>query len=475
MRYGTRLWAVLLIIAMILSMGMTAMATEEQELTPEEQAEEEEKQRVYALPAQTADLTGWPEGPSTYGEAAIVMEAGTGAILYAKNIDTSYYPASITKILTALVAMENGNFGDPVSFSPDSVSFLEWGDAQIGMKEGNVITLEQALYAVLLASANEVSYAVGESVGKNAGYDYNWFIEQMNARCQQLGGMNSHFSNPHGLHNDDHYTCARDMALITREAFKHPEIFTIMQTLQYRIDASDTTEEHVFQQNHKMLFPQNPNYYEYAIGGKTGYTSDALSTLVTMADNGSMQLVCVVLKTHGVNIYPDTKNLLEYAFTNFGKASVAENESSEDVAEVLNAPDADTRIILPNGVDFGDLEREIIPDSESVSEGTIEYRYGGNLLGSARVALSQSYMDMLSASPEEEEIPPQTEDSKAEGEADSRDEKGLSGVLDFLQEKSFTEKCILGGAGALLVILMIVLTAVVSVRRKRKRKKRKTS
>ena len=91
MRYGTRLWAVLLIIAMILSMGMTAMATEEQELTPEEQAEEEEKQRVYALPAQTADLTGWPEGPSTYGEAAIVMEAGTGAILYAKNIDTSYY------------------------------------------------------------------------------------------------------------------------------------------------------------------------------------------------------------------------------------------------------------------------------------------------------------------------------------------------------------------------------------------------
>ena len=224
-----------------------------------------------------------------------------------------------------------------------------------------------------------------------------------------------------------------------------------------------------------MLVEGDPNYYEYAIGGKTGYTSDALSTLVTMADNGSMQLVCVVLKTHGVNIYPDTKNLLEYAFTNFGKASVAENESSEDVAEVLNAPDADTRIILPNGVDFGDLEREIIPDSESVGEGTIEYRYGGNLLGSARIALSQSYLDALYAAPKEEETPSETEDGDPGGEGAARKKEGLPKALDFLKEKSFTEKCILGGAGALLVILMIVLTAVVSVRRKRKRKKRKTS
>ena len=141
----------------------------------------------------------------------------------------------------------------------------------------------------------------------------------------------------------------------------------------------------------------------------------------------------------------------------------------------MNEPDSDARVMLPNGVQFEDLEREIIPDSETAGEGTIEYRYAGNLLGSARVALSQSYMDQLSADPEEEEIPPQTEDSEAEEETDSRDEKGLSGVLDFLKGKTFTERCILGGAGALLAVLVIVLAVIISVRRKRKRKKRKTS
>jgi len=496
MRQCKRLLAAVLIVVLYAAFGITVCATEapaseagqpgeagqpaqDGEDKPEELTEEEklkqELDAVYAMPVESNEAEGWPKGPGTYGEAAIVMDVETGAVLYEKNIDAQFYPASITKILTSLVALEYGQFADPVVFTHDCVAFLEPGDSSIGMKEGNQITLEQALYATLLASANEAAYAVADNVGRNAGFDYDWFVEQMNVRCRELGGVNSNFTNTSGLPDPNHYTCARDMALIGREMFKHPEFFQIAQTYQYTIPASETTEEHIFQQHHKMLVEGDPNYYEYAIGGKTGYTSDALSTLVTMADNGSMQLVCVVLKTHGVNIYPDTKNLLEYAFTNFGKASVAENESSEDVAEVLNAPDADTRIILPNGVDFGDLEREIIPDSESAGEGTIEYRYGGNLLGSARVALSQSYMDMLSASPEEEEIPPQTEDSKAEGEADSRDEKGLSGVLDFLQEKSFTEKCILGGAGALLVILMIVLTAVVSVRRKRKRKKRKTS
>ena len=104
------------------------------------------------------------------------------------------------------------------------------------------------------------------------------------------------------------------MALIGRELFKYPEFFTIAQTPQYTIPASGTTEEHVFQQHHQMLILNESEYYPYAIGGKTGYTSDALSTLITMADNGNMQLVCVVLKTHGVNVYPDTRNLLEYVF-----------------------------------------------------------------------------------------------------------------------------------------------------------------
>lgn len=153
------------------------------------------------------------------------------------------------------------------------------GDSSVGLKEGNVISLEQALYATLLASANEAAYAVAENVGKNAGHDYNWFIQQMNEECKSLGGNNSNFVNANGLHDDNHYTCARDMALVGREIWRYPEFLKICQEQSYKIPASDTTEEHVFPQHHKMLIKENKNYYQYAVAGKTGYTSNALSTL----------------------------------------------------------------------------------------------------------------------------------------------------------------------------------------------------
>lgn len=479
-------------------MGMTAFATEvtegqsgeanqngqtqpeaaQPELT-EEQKLQQELDAVHAIPVQSNEWEGWPQGPGTYGEAAIVMDVETGAVLYAKNIDEHFYPASITKVLTALIALENGQFQDPVVFTHDCVSFMQPGDSSIGMKEGNQITLEQALYATLLASANEAAYAVADNVGRNAGYDYNWFVERMNARCRELGGANSNFTNANGLPDPNHYTCARDMALIGREMFRHPEFFTIAQTYQYTIPASETTEEHIFQQHHKMLIAGDPNYYEFAVGGKTGYTKDALSTLITMADNGNTRLVCVVLKTHGVNIYPDTRNLLDYAFANFGKVQAVDYETSEDVAEVLSTQDGESKVILPNGVEFADLEKEIIPDSETGNEGTMEYRYGGNLVGSARVILSQSYIDARSAPPEEIEPEPDIVDDDISDEEEPKERKGLPGILgkalNFLKDKTFAEKCILGGAAVLFVVLVIALIVLLSVRRKRKRKKRKTS
>ena len=233
-----RLIAALLIMLLCMGMSMTAYAVPQ--ITPEEQppaeATEEEAQafkaaqlkKYYDMPVATNEIKGWPQGPGTYGEAAIIMEAGTGAILYGKNIDDQHYPASITKVLTALVALENGKMDDKVTFTHDCVSFLQPGDSSIGMKENDEITLEQALYATLLASANEAAYAVAENVGTNAGHDYQWFIDQMNARCKELGGTNSNFVNANGLHDENHYTSARDMALIGKELFKHPEFFKIV-------------------------------------------------------------------------------------------------------------------------------------------------------------------------------------------------------------------------------------------------------
>lgn len=562
MKRRKKVLAAVLALILVLSMSTAVSATEqaqeetepgdagnvETELTEEERLQQE-LDTAYALPVESNEIKDWPQGPGTYGEAAVVMEVDTGAILYAKNLDGHFFPASITKVLTTLIALENGQLSDPVYFSHDCVAFLKPDEASIGMKEGNQISLEQALYATLLASANEAAYAVGENVGKNVGHDYNWFVEQMNLRCQELGGSNSNFVNTSGLHDANHYTCARDMALIAREMFKHPEFFTIAQTYEYKIPESETTEEHIFQQHHKMMDPGNENYYEYVIGGKTGYTSDALSTLVTMADNGSMQLVCVVLKTHGKNIYPDTRNLLEYAFTNFSKIAAADYETSEDIQSIgerqpavvdvsgeagtdentdgtagggetagteavsmqgnpvtdggsaENAgvqgiagtqesgadnagaqgtsiaegstadaaaaidgaePVGNQYVILPNGVEFKDLEMEIIPDSDVSNTGTLEYRYSGNRMGSVRAVLSPSYFK------KEAEEPKDTEAGKS-SEPDSKDEV-ISGKWDsLLKDKTWTEKIILAVSSIVLVILIVAFIALLIKRSRHKK------
>ena len=431
-------------------------------LTPEQQREKELK-KVYKMKIQSNQIKGWPKGPGTYGESGIVMDAGTGAILYAKNIDTHEYPASITKVLTALVALENGKMDDPVIFTKDCVSFIQPGDSSIGLKKGNKITLEQALYATLLASANEAAYAVGANVGKNAGHDYNWFVQQMNVRCKELGGNNSHFANTNGLHDPNHYTCAIDMALIGRELFKHPEFFQIVQTLNYTIPASETTEEHVFHQKHKMLQPSNSNYYPYTIGGKTGYTSDALSTLITMADNGQTQLVCVVLRTHGKNIYPDTTNLFEYAFHNFTKVDVTTQEKSEDIETFLteDGQSEPNYVMLPNGVDFTALDQKITQDTEDSSTGIVTYSYDGHELGTAKVKLSKSYLKAHTDSTQDE--------SKSSGHDNSKKQTKSGKHLSLGTTKG---KVILG-LSILLVILIITFVATVSRIRKKSNKRKK--
>lgn len=484
MRWGCkRLMSTALVFVLCMTLGMTAFAAEttqsgdkntenvkKKELTEEEKKMQEELDKAYKIPTESNAWEGWVKGPGTYGEAAIVMEVSTGAILYAKSIDSKQYPASITKILTALVALENGELSDEVTFSHDSVAFLKPGDSSIGLKEGNVISLEQALYATLLASANEAAYAVGENVGRKAGYDYNWFIGQMNEKVKQLGGVNSHFANTNGLHDAEHYTCARDMALVGRELFNHPEFFQIVQTLEYKIPKSKTVEEHIFQQKHKMLKPQDSNYYKYAIGGKTGFTSDALSTLVTMAEKDGVQLVCVVLRTHGKNVYPDTTKLLEYGFNNFSKIDISGQVQSEDVKEAVPG---DNYVVLPKGAAFTDLDMEIVPDKDLKDRATLTYTYHGNYVGAANVKLSESY---VKAHTENTEGSEKKESSGKKEGSEKKEEKreeikektgifkipGVSYLWEKLRmsERSKKNKLILAASSALLFVLVILFVGL---------------
>ena len=340
MRRGRQILAAIILLAVMCACReTTAFATEPDAAEQTEELSEEQKaeQAAYEMKVDSNDWKNWPQGPGTYGEAAIVMEVGTGAILYAKNIDSHQYPASITKVLTALVAMENGQLEDPVTFSHDSVAFLKPGDSSVGLKEGNQISLEQALHATLLASANEAAYAVGESVGINAGHDYNWFMEQMNIRCRELGGENSNFANTNGLHDENHYTCARDMALIAKEALSNETVRKISGTVQYTIPATNAYEARELKNSNYFLSGVDEELngkqfkiekYEGVFGGKTGYLYEDQATMVTGLDADGLELYCVVMGSTIEGRYTDIKTLMDYGKANVSKYTAFEQGDS---------------------------------------------------------------------------------------------------------------------------------------------------
>ena len=350
---------------------------------------EEALQAAYDIVPDTNNIRGWPQGPHVYGNSAVVVDMDSGAVLYGKMADERHYPASITKLMTALVALENSEPDDEVLFSQDSVSFLEYGDASIGMTPGEILSMNDAMYGMLLASANEVSYAIAESVGKLMGGDYNKFLQAMNDRAEELGCTDSHWMNANGLHNDQHYTTAHDMARIASAVYQFEEFRTVTQTLNYTIGPTNLVgESRTFQQNHKMLWPGNPNYYEYCTGGKTGYTDQSRTTLVTMADNGNMRLVAVLLQDDG-DVYADTRAMFDYVYSNFSKVQLKGQPKAEGISSY---EDDAAYVVLPAGIDFSSLDSEITITDKKEGTGKVTYFYEGQDVGSADVVLTPEYV-----------------------------------------------------------------------------------
>lgn len=438
----------------------------ESEMTEEEKAEKAAKEahekalkEAYELPVQTNKLKGWPEGPGTYGDAGIVMDAGSGAILYAKNIDKHEYPASITKVLTALLAFQYGDMESQVTISQEALECLGSGYASIGVKAGNVISLEQAMYAMLLASANEAAYAVGETIAAGQGQNYDWFIEQMNEKCAELGGENSNFVNTNGVFDEDHYTCARDMALIGRALFDYPMLFQICQTQQYTIPAADTVEEHVFQQKHHMLLQGNQDYYEYAVAGKTGYTTEAENTLITLAEHDERRLVCVVLHTYSGHPYSDTKALLDYGFDNFQEVPIVENDEEGDYSWVEDG----AYVMLPKKVEFEKLDREVVLHEDGTDNATVTYYYQDMPVGTCEVTVSENYYNKeLQDEPEIEE---DTEWKEKDGEAEKEEEEN--------NKKEKLKAIAAVGAAVILAVCAGIAVVVTNISRKRMEKRRR--
>lgn len=338
----------------------------------------------------------WPDAPETLSPGVILMEESTGTILYEKNSDEAHYPASITKIMTTLLALENGNLSDMVTFSDDAINNTE--GSGIARDYGEQMTLEQCLYGVMLESANECAYAVAEHVGGTV----ENFVDMMNAKAKELGCTNTHFANPHGLQDENHYTTAHDMALIAQAAYQNETFRIIIGTKMYTIPPTNKhAEETVLRNHHDMLCTYhnaNRKYlYPYCVGGKTGYTATANSTLVTYAEKDGMTLICVVMNTQSPNQFIDTVNLFDYAFDNFQVLNVAENDtdySAETTVDNGNLDniepfvelDKDAVIVLPKTAEFSDTSSSVeYNDSDPEIAGSITYTYAGRNVGKADI------------------------------------------------------------------------------------------
>lgn len=359
-----------------------------------------------AAAAKDTTENDWPKGPSVNAESAIVMEASTGLVLYEKNVDTKHFPASITKIMTVLLALENSSLGDTVTFSKNAVYDVDPHSSRIWVAEGEQMTMQQCLYAILLESANDVAYGVAEHIGGSI----DNFAKLMNEKAKSLGCKNTHFVNPHGLPDDNHYTTAYDMALITREALKNDSFRKIFDTPSYQILPTNLQSETRYLHNHHDFVKDQGFHYKDCIGGKTGYTRIARYTLVSVAKRGDLELITVIMKDDSnEHQYTDTQKLFDFAFDHFSIYPIAQIEASDTLNESplftkYNAllsntaspitTDKNGYLVLPNTASFKDAKKEVSFYSEdhtsSVNKSTkvigkISYTYDGKYVGGANI------------------------------------------------------------------------------------------
>lgn len=273
--------------------------------------------------------------PEISSEAAALYDVTHGQFLFEKNSGTRFYPASITKVMTALLAAENLNPDQTVTVSEAAVSNLESGAVTLNVKAGDTFRAGDVLYGMWLKSANELANVLAEAVSGSV----SSFVGKMNARAAQIGATGTHFANTNGLNDSNHYTTAHDYALITAEAFRNSTVQKVASSLHYTFPATGTQGSQYLTMGHKMLNPASAYYYENFIGGKTGYTSKAGNTLTSVAEQNGVRLVAVVLKSSGTH-YPDTRKLFDYGFAAVQSSAQNAANSSHTAESGSQGPDA---------------------------------------------------------------------------------------------------------------------------------------
>ena len=338
----------------------------------------------------------WPRDTGVQAEAGIVVDMDSGAVLFGQNIHLPYPPASITKLLTALVVLEHCQLDETVEFSETAVNSVESDSGnKLGSVAGDRLSVEDCLYGMLLESSNQAANALAEHTAGSIPD----FVEMMNEKIAQLGCTESHFDNPSGLNGDTQYVSAYDMAIIARAAFSNEELLTISSTLSRKLAGTANYPGGITVENeNRLIKPDDELYYPSAKAGKTGYLIAAGNTLVTYGEENGRRLVSVILKGQPRQYFMDARTLMEFGFRDFKNIAPAESEGRYVTGEeVLHLDRGDFAcqdlmidpaavITLPNGASLedADVTLDALPAEDSErAVGQLTYTYNDRVIGTA--------------------------------------------------------------------------------------------
>ena len=368
----------------------------------------------------TNAIPGWPQAADISSTAAVVMESSTKTSLFSQNANQPLYPSAAVKIMTTLVALENSQLTDTVTMTATGVSGVTDGGVNISAQLDETFTMEQCLYAIMVASANDIALQVAEHVGGSV----EAFVEKMNARAKELGCKDTIFTNPTGLPDENQHTTAYDMALIMRAAMNNDTFRTIAAAQSYTIPATNVSGgERALTNKFTMTNTADPAYYQGCLGGKEGYTQASGSTLVCAASRNGVTLICVVLNGAAGVTDDEAISLLNYGYDNFGRLELPD----EDLNRISGGI-----VFVPNGASADSLT---FKDKEKGDKIRRSYYFGDTRVGTATL---------------ENEVA--AEDTKAE-----IGEKNMKEAKDFSATRNNTMYYVIGGIGISVLLLLLFL------------------
>ncbi len=390
-------------LCLLLTLTVPVFATGAVDQEPEEETEEENSD---VGRGSTSQIFNSPVG------AALLYEMNTGTVLYSKDADAQMYPASLTKIMTCMLALENGDLNAIVTVSDTALEGMSVG-AEMGsdhLQAGEQLRMEDLLYYVMLESANEGCIVLAQHI---AGSVEN-FVAMMNQRASELGCTGTHFVNPHGLHNEEHYTTANDMARITLEALKNETFCILTNTPSYELPATNMQPSKILSSTNQLIndrMANNPYYYTKASGVKTGFTTPAGRCLISTATNDNLQLLSVIMKAETLEDengnwvfrnFPETINLFEWGFDNYRISTVMSTlypvaeipvNMAAGAETVALAPAQEVRTLMDMDYDKDAVILDVKLSADSVDApveagqvlGTVTVSYEGEVLGTSQL------------------------------------------------------------------------------------------